>query len=206
MTTIETRWWWIRHAPVIGGERIYGQRDLPADTSDDAHFAALAALLPPDAVLVTSDLQRTVQTAAAIASAGLSLPDPIQDPELREQHFGDWQGVLRHEFAQQREPDFGQFWIVPAAEQAPNGESFLDLVARVQSAVDRLTDTHAGQDIVCVAHGGTIRAALAKALGIDPTTALSFTTHNSSLTRLDHLRHPSGSEAWRVHMVNWTPS
>ena len=41
-----TRWWWIRHAPVFNPEiRIYGQRDLPADTSDEAANAAVAAML-----------------------------------------------------------------------------------------------------------------------------------------------------------------
>ena len=206
MTTIETRWWWIRHAPVIGAERIYGQQDLPADCSDDAHFAALAGQLPDNAVLVTSDLQRTTQTAAAISSAGLDLPEPIQDIDLREQHFGDLQGVLRDEFHRERPRDITQVWLVPPEEQAPNGESFLDLVARVHAAVDRLTETHAGRDIVCVAHGGTIRAALAKALDIDPALALPFTAENSSLTRLDHLRDAAGNNAWRVRVVNWMPS
>ena len=71
----ETRWWWIRHAPVIQTEnRIYGQTDLPCDCTDSALFGALAKALPREAVLVTSDLQRAVQTAAAIAGAGLALP------------------------------------------------------------------------------------------------------------------------------------
>ena len=33
---IATRWWWVRHAPVASGGRIYGQDDLPADCSDGA--------------------------------------------------------------------------------------------------------------------------------------------------------------------------
>ena len=50
-----TRWWWIRHAPVRVDEgRIYGQRDLPCDCSDAPVFSGLAALLPQDAIWVTS--------------------------------------------------------------------------------------------------------------------------------------------------------
>src|SRR5262245_23420968 len=41
-----TRWWWIRHAPVPDGGRIYGQSDLPCDCSDSETFAALAAEVP----------------------------------------------------------------------------------------------------------------------------------------------------------------
>jgi Histidine phosphatase superfamily (branch 1) len=66
-----TRWWWVRHAPVRVDEgRIYGQRDLPCDCSEAGVFASLAALLPRDAIWVTSHLSRTVQTAQAIQAAG----------------------------------------------------------------------------------------------------------------------------------------
>ncbi|MGH6622253.1 MAG: histidine phosphatase family protein [Alphaproteobacteria bacterium] len=202
----ETRWWWIRHAPVIQSEnRIYGQTDLPADCSNAALFAALAETLPRDAVLVTSDLQRAVQTAAAIASAGLVLPKSILEPALREQHLGDWQGELRLEFAAKRGRDIRRFWLAPAEERAPNGESFADLVARVIPTVERLTRAHAGKDIVCVAHGGTIKAALAHALSLDYERALSISIANCSVTRLDHMLHEDPASAWRVAMVNWSP-
>ena len=60
-----TRWWWIRHAPVTtDGGRVYGQRDLPADTSNARAFEGLAAAMPRRAVWVTSHLQRTDQPLA----------------------------------------------------------------------------------------------------------------------------------------------
>ena len=38
-----TRWWWIRHAPVVGhGGRIYGQDDHDCDCSDTETFRRLA--------------------------------------------------------------------------------------------------------------------------------------------------------------------
>ena len=44
-----TRWWWIRHAPVVGhGGRIYGQEDHDCDCSNDDLFARLARELPAD--------------------------------------------------------------------------------------------------------------------------------------------------------------
>src|SRR5579859_3261851 len=90
-----TRWWWIRHAPVVINDgRCYGQSDLPCRTDDEAGFRRLAACLPKDAVWVVSNLMRTHQTAAAIVAAGLPGPDPIPGPDvqvesgLAEQHFG----------------------------------------------------------------------------------------------------------------------
>lgn len=202
----ETRWWWIRHAPVIQAEnRIYGQTDLPADCTNGALFGALAKALPQDAVLVTSDLQRAVQTAAALANAGLTLPKGILEPALREQHFGDWQGEMREEFVARRSGNIKRFWLAAADERAPNGESFVDLVCRVIPAVERYTRAHGGKDIVCVAHGGTIKAALAHALHLDYERALAFQLANCSVTRLDHIVQPNGTDAWRVGMVNWSP-
>ena len=73
MSTV-TRWWWSRHAPVPSGRNIvYGQMDLDADCSDSAAFDGLARALPKGAVLVTSDLKRTIQTADAIRAAGLDI-------------------------------------------------------------------------------------------------------------------------------------
>jgi hypothetical protein len=41
-----TQWWWVRHAPVPDGGRIYGQRDRDCDGTDGGIFAALARELP----------------------------------------------------------------------------------------------------------------------------------------------------------------
>ncbi len=200
-----TRWWWIRHAPVPSEGRIYGQRDLPCDCSDTAAFAALAAELPAPAVWVTSNLQRTTQTAEAIHAAdphkfaGVALEAV---PELAEQHLGAWQGLERQAFYAERKVGTQSPWFAPAHERAPGGESFVDLVERVAPAIARLNGAHAGRDIVAVTHGGTIRAALGLALGIAPQAALAFATENCSLTRIDHLAEAGGSGYWRVVTVN----
>ena len=70
--SIATRWWWVRHAPVPDGGRIYGQGDLDCDCGDAEIFGVLARELPRDAIWVTSNLVRTRQTAAAILAAARS--------------------------------------------------------------------------------------------------------------------------------------
>jgi broad specificity phosphatase PhoE len=203
--SVVTRWWWIRHAPVPDGGRIYGQRDLPCDCSDAEVFAILAGELPAEAVWVTSNLKRTIETAAAILAADpakFAGVEPRAVPDLAEQHLGEWQGLERRGFYAARGVGTRTLWFAPAEERAPGGESFADLVARVVPAIERLTVDHRGRDIVAVTHGGTIRAALGLALGLDPQAALAFAADNCSLTRLDHLSAGGGAGLWRVVAVN----
>lgn len=208
-----TRWWWIRHAPVtVNQGRIYGQTDHPCDCDDPAVFQALARLLPPDAVWVTSSLLRTHQTADAVRiHLPAGLPDYERHADLAEQHFGDWQGKTYDEVRDGSQGHWHRFWLSPAAVAPPGGESFVDLMARVVPAVHRLNDLYRGRDIVAVTHGGTIRAALAEALRLEPEAALRLVVDNCSLTRIDHVPGPTGSHApdethaWRVEFANLSP-
>jgi alpha-ribazole phosphatase len=208
MSAEVTRWWWIRHAPVPDGGRIYGQRDLDCDCSDVEIFAILSRELPQGAVWLTSNLARTRQTAAAILTADRSRHDsviPLAVPELAEQHLGDWQGLERRAFYAERKVGTHTLWFAPAVERPPNGESFADLMARAAPAIERATREYRGRDIVAVTHGGTIRVAVAVALGLNPQAALGFQIENCSLTRLDYLEPAGGSPLWRIGAVNHRP-
>jgi len=208
-----TRWWWVRHAPVTVNEgRIYGQTDRPCDCSDEPVFRTLARLLPADAVWVTSTLLRTRQTAEAIRShmAG-PLAAPEEHPELVEQHFGEWQGKTYEEARSGALGLWHRFWLAPASAAPPGGESFVGLMERVGRAIAAIGQRHAGRDIVAVTHGGTIRAALAEALALEPESALRMAIDNCSLTRIDRIVGATGSHApeethaWRVEFHNLSP-
>ena len=201
---IATRWWWIRHAPVVGhGGKIYGQDDHDSDCADTALFRSLAARLPAQALWITTPLVRTRQTADALLAAGAAKPaGEHREPAFLEQHFGEWQGLTHDELQARRDGAWSRFWHAPASEVPPGGESFADVVARVATAIRRIGSREAGRDIVVVAHGGSIRAALAHALAVDAERALGFAIDNCSLTRLDHF--PS-DDAWRVGAVNFLP-
>jgi len=59
-------------------------------------------------------------------------------------------------------------------------------------------------DVIAVAHGGTIRAAVGLALGGQPDKGLAFDIDNCSVTRLDHLSSANYA-GWRLPMVNQQP-
>jgi broad specificity phosphatase PhoE len=201
-----TRWWWIRHAPVReDGGRIYGQSDLNCDCSDRAVFDGLARVLPDNAVWFSSNLKRTYLTAEAVWGAGFPKPDRMsREEDFAEQNLGDWQGRDRAAFYASRPVQLGSHWFGPADERTPGGESFIDLYERVTSRIDKINATHPGRDIVAVTHGGTIKAAIAQALGLGPVGGLKFAIENCSLTRLDYLTL-GGDAGWRVGMVNHQP-
>ena len=157
---------------------------------------------------MTSHLQRTRDTAAAILAAGSHTRAPVCliEPDIAEQHVGGWHGLTYEELHALRGAEQDAFALWPASERPPDGESFLDVMARVGQAVARLTDAHRGRDIVAVGHGGSIRAALAIALGTEAERVMSFAIDNCSLTRLDHISdgQDTGREraCWRIVAVN----
>jgi alpha-ribazole phosphatase len=201
---VTTRWWWVRHAPVREDNGcIYGQKDLGCDTSDRVVFSAVGKILPRDAVWIASNLKRTHQTADAIWAAGFPKPEKMpHEAGLAEQHLGEWQGMNRAAFLASRPA--GSHWFADIDQPAPGGESFMELYNRVRGVIDRINDEHAGRDVIAVAHGGTIKAAIGLALGEQPEKGLAFDIDNCSVTRLDHFASAERSN-WRLPMVNQQP-
>lgn len=207
MSTAVTRWWLVRHAPVVNPSRqIYGQSDIDCDTGNAAVFTGVAEALPAAAAWYATPLSRTQRTAAALRAARRSpahWADPAIEPAFMEQHFGSWQGRPRSDILGDGDPAATRFWLAPAYEAPPGGESFAALCARVQERLLALSVQHRGEDVVLVCHGGPIRAALALALGLAPPAALPFKIDTVSVTRLDWIE---GTPAlWRVWFTNWLP-
>lgn len=196
-----TRWWLLRHAPVpCPHGRIHGRLDVACDTSEDESFSDLARRIPVNPVLVESGLIRCRQTAGALEAAGLLLPPPIVEPDLAEQDFGRWQGRSWRDLEVAKDPDLSAFWRDPAGTAPPGGESFAQMIERIRPVLDGLNAAHAGRDILAIVHAGTVRAALAVALGLTPAQALRFSVQPLSLTRIDAV-----ADGWRIDMVNTPP-
>ncbi len=201
-----TRWWWVRHAPVVNGDgMIYGSSDIDCDVSDTASFKALADALPTGAVWVTSHLSRAKKTAQAIFDTGSDGSEPIIEKDFGEQNFGDWQGMSWNQMMKADPETYKVYWADPTRNRPPGGESFADLIARTGAAIERLGKQYKGRDIVAIAHGGTIRSAIAVALGLDPVQGMAFRIDTLSVSVLENvedglLRGRGG--VWRVVGIN----
>lgn len=200
-----TRWWWVRHAVVPNPEgRCYGQSDMDCDVSDDALFRHQAALLPRNAVWVTSGLLRAIKTAETLRAHGADWREPLREPRFNEQHFGQWQGLTYADIAANH-GDNHLFWLGPPTNRPPGGESFVDLMQRASAAILEINERHKGRDIVAVTHGGTIRAALALAMGLGADAAVRFEAENVSLTLIEHYEQADPDHAWRIVFTNLLP-
>lgn len=206
MSAVVTRWWWLRHAPVANPEGIfYGQLDFDADLSAKDLMMKQARQLPADARWFVTPLRRTRQTAEVLQlEADLDCPTESESA-LIEQDFGSWQGRRSAEVYAALGRDH-PIWDAPSAFAPPNGESFEAMMARVQARIIEMTVIHAGRNLIVVAHGGTIRAAMALALGLDAQTASTrLSVDTLSLTRLDHI-DDGQSPVWLVEAFNVKPT
>lgn len=95
-----TRFFLIRHALVTPAARsiLYGSMDVALCQmtlrQEAALYRWLAARLPPGSHWVTSQLARTKATAAAIFAGGYPAQPLEEEPDLAEQHLGEWQGIV----------------------------------------------------------------------------------------------------------------
>lgn len=183
---------------------MYGDMDVAicalTMAQDTAAYRWLAARLPSGARWFTTPLTRTRATAVAIFAAGYPEAELEVEPRFVEQHLGEWQGITHEEFTARLTEPPHPFWPHSAGERPPGGESLGDVIGRVGPALNGMADEMRGQDVVIIAHGGSIRAAVAHAMGLDPHQAFQFSVRNLSLTRLEnHAGH------WRVASVNEEP-
>jgi broad specificity phosphatase PhoE len=111
----------------------------------------------------SSDLLRARQTAEIVAATKSLQVTTV--PELREVDVGSWSGLTRAE-AERRFPDGFARWQA-GGEGWSDGETYGQLGERVVGAIRRIAADHDGGRVLVVAHGGSIRAVHAAALGVD---------------------------------------
>jgi probable phosphomutase (TIGR03848 family) len=152
--------------PVLAG-RTPGVHLDERGVAQAAAVAARLAVLPLTAV-VTSPLERCVETAEAIRAAQVAAGRAIElsvDERIIECGYGSWTGQPLKDLAKQ--PQWKVVQTQPSAARFPEGEALADVAARAVHAV-REWDARLGPDAVWVAcsHGDVIKAILADAFGM----------------------------------------
>lgn len=115
--------------------------------------------------IVSSDLERAVETAAIVGEAcGVA---PTADPELREVDVGNWTGKSHEEIAEAY-PEEWAAWSNGLDVRRGGGETYAELAARIERAILRIASSAGRDPILVVSHGGSIKSYVSKVLGVSP--------------------------------------
>ena len=164
------RWYLVRHGETEWNRtgRIQGHSDVPLSKHGKSQMRKAAERLADRSfsAVYTSDLSRAIQSAETIA--GTSGVEIRVDPELREFSYGEWEGMTIEE-VESRYPgslaervDMGD-----SAFAAPSGEDTAQILQRVRRFATKVAECHdPDEDVLLVAHGGSIRALAVCLLGL----------------------------------------
>ncbi|MBD3893458.1 histidine phosphatase family protein [Hydrogenophaga sp.] len=164
--------------------RIQGHTDVELNEHGQWQARQLAQALQdePIAALYASDLSRARQTAQAVAQ--LRGQSVSAHPGLRERCFGRFEGHTWAEL-ELRWPEQALAWRQRVPDfSPPEGESLLQLRARVVQTVTALAARHPGEQVLLVAHGGVLDILYRAATRQDIQAARSWQMPNAAINRL----------------------
>ena len=188
-----TRICFVRHGETNWNaeRRMQGHIDIPLNAKGISQAERLANALigvkHSFDVIYSSDLERALHTANAVASA-LSLDVQIT-PRLRERNVGKLQGLLLAE-APVLLPEIWQRHIARELDHdLGGGESIRTFHQRMQNILELFLNEHRGQSVLAVSHGGSLdmiyrivtqQALDAERVAVVPNTSLNWITHDGS--------------------------
>ncbi len=143
---------------------------------------ALALRLPRPEILISSPIQRALETARIIGDQhGLA---PIVSAAFAEFDFGEWTG--RSFESLHNEPLWNEFNSARETTRAPGGESMAEVLARSVAAVDDLASLYPDvETIAIVSHGDVIRSLLLHAVQASLNSYWRFTVDPASISELE---------------------
>ena len=164
------RWYLVRHGETDWNRtgRIQGHSDVPLSERGANQMKMLAERLADlsFSAVYTSDLSRAIESAETIA--GTSGVENQVEPELREFSYGEWEGLTIEEVETQYPGSLAErVGLGDNAFSAPGGEDTAQVLERVKRFATKAAECHAPEDdILIVAHGGSIRALVVCLMGL----------------------------------------
>ncbi len=209
----------IRHAQTDWNRenRLQGHSDLPLSRLGHQQAQRLGAFFASRHLqgIFTSGLQRSRQTAHAIASGNGHDISPVIAHELAEMHLGAWEGLTPVEIDARFAGAYQQWKVSPSFVTIPEAEPLAAFRVRVSGALKKIIATMTTGEYVIVSHGGVIASLLAELLGADYDTVLRrVRLDNAGITafefgtalphvlwinatgHLEPLTSPSGASEW----------
>ena len=186
---VSTRLVLARHAVTAQTGPLLSGRAPGIDLSDEGRRQAealgrrLAGL--PVAVVYASPIERTRQTAEAVAAPHGLTVKPLDG--VLEADYGDWTGQKLTDLAKT------DLWKVvqrsPSRARFPGGESLPAMQARMVAALDEVVASHPGELVVVVSHADPIKAAIAHYTGVHLDLFQRIVVSPASVTAFDFGAH-----------------
>ncbi|MGL6108451.1 histidine phosphatase family protein [Romboutsia sp.] len=106
--------------------------------------------------IYTSPLTRAYDTAVLI-KGDKNIPVEINE-NLKEMHFGIWEGMYNEEIVRDYADEHYKFWNEPHLYKSIDGETFEELIKRVKITLDDIINQNKGVNILLVTHAIVIKA------------------------------------------------
>lgn len=201
------RLWLVRHGETEGQSsiRFHGRNDVRLSDQGRAQIRALVPWLRGVAFarLVHSPQLRAAESATILAAAcGVDDRLLVADERLREISFGDCEGLTAEEI----EARFPGFWAEHRAgrtEAFPGGEPRRDYAVRVAAVARELVAADWRDDLLVVAHRGTVRQFLRALLGFPDDAEDPFAVELASLTVLRQAE--AGDRTFQLELLGALP-
>jgi probable phosphoglycerate mutase len=151
----------------------------------------------PPGLIVSSDLERAVETARIVAEA-CGVPFETE-PGFREIDVGAWTGKSREEIAIAF-PEEWAAWRDGLDVRRGGGETYAELSERLHRAMEALALRQPDRTVLVVSHGGAIRSWIGKILGL-PRMGMR-TLGGVANTALSVVERDASSDAYCLHSWN----
>lgn len=137
----------------------YGKHDPELSAKGLIQAEAVASVMPRYGadMIISSPLMRTMQTAEKIKST--TNLEITQDMEWVEASFGEWDGMSPSE-VQAKWPEDYEKWLSTTAFRPPGGESYEEVLSRVDALLNDVVDRYPAKKIIVSTHSVVIRAAV----------------------------------------------
>ena len=177
-------------------KRIQGHTDVPLNETGRAQALAMAfnAAHHRFHAIYSSDLVRTLETARVLAQREDQQVKLL--PQLRERHFGIFQGITAAEAAALYPAAYAHYVARDLDYDFETGESLRQLSERVADGIDWLVRHHGGQTIAAVSHSGVLDVVYRRATGRPLHTPRDFKIPNCGLNWFHFDGHGWHLEAW----------
>ncbi len=170
----------LRHGEVRGGACFRGSQDDPLTEAGWLQMQQQTQTHHWQAI-ISSPLRRC-RLFAEHLSQQQHIPLQIDD-NLREIHFGDWEGKTAKQISQISADLLQQFYQDPIHNTPPSGESFEVFQQRIIRSWRRLLKAHQDQHILIITHAGVIRLLFSLIFKLPYSQCFQFDIAPANLTR-----------------------